>query len=69
MHLIVTVKKVTAWQSLMTVMMTTRWLKEAIWIRSRGKDTMKKDEGCHHSHQSLPDSNSSLQPQSSEQDS
>ena len=26
---------------------TTRWLKEAIWIRSRGKDTMNKDEGAH----------------------
>ena len=26
---------------------TTRWLKEAIWIRSRGKDTMNKDEGAY----------------------
>ena len=24
---------------------TTRWLKEAIWIRSRGRNTMNKDEG------------------------
>ena len=26
---------------------TTRWLKEAIWIRSRGKDTMNMDEGAY----------------------
>ena len=26
---------------------TTRWLKEAIWIRSRGKDSMNKDEGAY----------------------
>ena len=26
---------------------TTCWLKEAIWIRSRGKDTMNKDEGAY----------------------
>ena len=24
---------------------TTRWLKEAIWIRRKGKDTLNKDEG------------------------
>ena len=26
---------------------TTRWLKEAIWIRSRGKNSMNKDEGAY----------------------
>ena len=26
---------------------TTRWLKEAIWIRSRGHKTMNKDEGAY----------------------
>ena len=26
---------------------TTRWLKEAIWIRSRGNKTMNKDEGAY----------------------
>jgi hypothetical protein len=26
---------------------TTRWLKEAIWIRSRGANTMNKDEGAY----------------------
>jgi hypothetical protein len=26
---------------------TTRWLKEAIWIRSRGTNTMNKDEGAY----------------------
>ena len=26
---------------------TTRWLKEAIWIRSRGKDTMNNDKGAY----------------------
>ena len=26
---------------------TTRWLKEAIWIRSRDKNTMNKDEGAY----------------------
>ena len=26
---------------------TTCWLKEAIWIRSRGKDAMNKDEGAY----------------------
>ena len=26
---------------------TTRWLKEAIWIRSRGNNTMNKDEGAY----------------------
>ena len=26
---------------------TTRWLKEAIWIRSRGNTTMNKDEGAY----------------------
>ena len=26
---------------------TTRWLKEAIWIRSRGVNTMNKDEGAY----------------------
>ena len=26
---------------------TTRWLKEAIWIRSRGCNTMNKDEGAY----------------------
>ncbi len=26
---------------------TRRWLKEAIWIRSRGKATMNKDEGAY----------------------
>jgi hypothetical protein len=26
---------------------TTRWLKEAIWIRTRGKNTMNKDEGAY----------------------
>ena len=26
---------------------TTRWLKEAIWIRSRGKESMNKDEGAY----------------------
>ena len=26
---------------------TTRWLKESIWIRSRGDDTMNKDEGAY----------------------
>ena len=26
---------------------TTRWLKEAIWIRRRGQDTMNKDEGAY----------------------
>ena len=26
---------------------TTRWLKEAIWIRRRGKSTLNKDEGAY----------------------
>jgi len=26
---------------------TTRWLKEAIWIRRKGKDTLNKDEGAY----------------------
>ena len=26
---------------------TTGWLKEAIWIRTRGKNTMNKDEGAY----------------------
>ena len=26
---------------------TTRWLKEAIWIRSRGVNTVNKDEGAY----------------------
>ena len=26
---------------------TTRWLKEAIWIRRRGTNTMNKDEGAY----------------------
>ena len=26
---------------------TTRWLKEAIWIRSRGNSSMNKDEGAY----------------------
>ena len=32
---------------------TTRWLKEAIWIRSRGKNSMNKGEGLTNSRTSM----------------
>ena len=36
---------------------TTRWLKELIWIRSRGNKTMNKDEGAYRLDKSLRSDN------------